>query len=99
MQAVCLYLAGCAVQRFVLGHELVQENLEGVDPHGDRRLPPVPLLLSHGLLQDVLKQSVEVFVADALPIIHLGRKMTITTSNNTMTQMFIEDCKCTYNTL
>lgn len=68
------YLAECAVQRFVLSHELIEENLKGVDPHCDRRLSPVPLLLSHGLLQDVLKQSVEVFVADTLTVVHLGRK-------------------------
>lgn len=72
---MCLYLAECAVQRFVLSHELIQENFKGVDPHLDRRLTPVPLLLSHGLLQDVLKQSVEVFVADTLTVIHLGRKI------------------------
>lgn len=72
----CLYLVECAVQRLVLGHELIQENLEGVHPHCDRRLSPVPLLLPHGLLQDVLKQSVEVFVAGALTVVHLGRKTT-----------------------
>lgn len=70
----CPYLAECAVQRFVLSHELIQENFKGVDPHCDRRLSPVPLLLPHGLLQDVLKQSVEVFVADTLTVVHLGRK-------------------------
>lgn len=59
--------------RFVLNHELVQENLKGVPPHFDRRLPPVPLLLSHYLLQDLLKQCMKVFVADTLAIIHLGR--------------------------
>lgn len=60
---------------FVLSHELIQENFKGVDPNFDRRLIPVPLLMFHRLLQDVLKQSVEVFVADALPIIHLGSAM------------------------
>lgn len=68
-----LYPAERAVQGFVLSHELIQEDFKGVDPHCDGRLPPVPLLLSHGLLQDVLKQSVEVFVADTLTIIHLRR--------------------------
>lgn len=68
------YLAEGAVQWFVLSHELIQEHFKRVDPHFDRRLPPVPLLLTHGLLQDVLKQSVQVFVADTLPIIHLRRK-------------------------
>ncbi len=71
---MCLYLADCAVLRFVLRHKLVQENFEGVDPHSDRRLSPVPLLLPHGLLQDVFEQSVEVFVADALTVVHLGKR-------------------------
>lgn len=72
--AIGQYLAQRAVQRFVLSHELIQENFEGVDPHSDWRLSPVPLLLPHGLLQDVLKQSIEVFVADTLSVVHLGRK-------------------------
>lgn len=65
------HLAEHAVQRFVLNHELIQENFKGVDPHGDGGLPPIPLLLSHGLLQNMLKQGVQVFVADALAIVHL----------------------------
>lgn len=69
-----VYPAQCAVQRFVLSHELIQENFKGVNPHSDRRLAPVPLFLSHGLLQDVLKQSIEIFIADTFTIIHLGRK-------------------------
>lgn len=69
-----LYLAECAVQRFVLSHELIQEDFEGVDPHGDGRLSPVPLLLPHGLLQDVLKESIQVFVADTLTVVHLKRR-------------------------
>lgn len=68
------YLGECAIHRFVLSHELIQEDFKGVDPNFDRRLTPVPLLLSHGLLQDVLKQSIEVFVADAFTIIHLGKE-------------------------
>ena len=67
-----LYLALHAVQGLVLCHKLIQEDLEGVHPHRDRGLPPVPLLLPHSLLQDLLKQCVQVLVADALPIIHLG---------------------------
>ncbi len=74
---MCLYPGQCAVQRFVLRHELIQENFKGVDPHCDRRLSPVPLLLPHGLLQDVFKQGVQVFVADTFPIIHLGRKTAV----------------------
>ena len=65
------YLAEDGVQGLVLCHELIQEDFEGVDPHLNGRLPPVSLLLAHGLLQDVLKQSVQVLVADTLPIIHL----------------------------
>ena len=68
------YLGECAIHRFVLSHELIQEDLKSVDPNFDRRLAPVPLLLSHGLLQDVLKQSIEGFVADALTIVHLGKE-------------------------
>lgn len=56
---------------FVLGHELVQEDLEGVDPHLHWRLAPVPLLQAHGLFQDLLEQGVQVLVPDTLPIIHL----------------------------
>lgn len=62
---------GAAVQWFVFCHELIQEDLEGIDPNGDGRLPPASLLLPHGLLQDVLEQSVQVFVADALTVVHL----------------------------
>lgn len=71
-----IYLAEHAVQRFVLGHELIQENFKGVDPHSDGGFPPVPLLLSHGLLQNVLKQGVQVFVADALTVVHLWGNIT-----------------------
>lgn len=62
---------GAAVQRLVLRHKLIQEDFKGVDPNGNGRLPPASLLLPHGLLQDVLEQSVQVFVADALPVVHL----------------------------
>lgn len=64
----------CAVQRFILSHELIQEDFKGVHPNFDRGLSPVPLLLPHGLFQDLLKQSVEIFVADALTIVHLMSK-------------------------
>lgn len=67
------YLADCTVQSFVLSHELIQENFKGVAPHFDRRLPPISLLLSHDLLQDLLKQRIKVFVADTLSIIHLQK--------------------------
>lgn len=68
------------VQRFVFSHELIEENLEGVDPNFHWRLPPVPLLLPHGLFQDVLKQSIQVFVADTFPIIHLwSNRFTVET--------------------
>lgn len=65
------HLAERAVQRFVLDHELIQEHFKGVDPHSDGGFPPIPLLLSHGLLQNMLKQGVQVFVADTLTIVHL----------------------------
>lgn len=55
----------------MLDHELIQEHFKGVDPHSDGGFPPIPLLLSHGLLQNMLKQGVQVFVADALTIVHL----------------------------
>ena len=35
-----LYLALHAVQGLVLGHKLIQEDLEGVHPHRDGGLPP-----------------------------------------------------------
>lgn len=65
------YLAHAAVQRFVLGHELVQKDFEGVDPNFDRRLAPVSLLLTHVFLQDLLKEGIEVLITNALPIVHL----------------------------
>lgn len=66
-----LYLVESAVEEFVLRHELIQENFKCVDPNFDRRLPPVSLLLPHCLFEDLLKQSMKVFVADALTVIHL----------------------------
>lgn len=71
----CCYLVEAAVQRLVLRHELVQKNFKGVDPNFDRRLSPVPLLLSHSFLQDVFKESVQIFVADTFTVVHLrGRQ-------------------------
>ena len=74
-----LYLALHAVQGLVLGHKLIQEDLEGVHPHRDGGLPPVPLLLPHRLLQDLLEQRVQVLVAGALPVIHLGSGREVNT--------------------
>lgn len=55
----------------MLSHELIQEHFEGVHPHFNRRLAPVSLLLTHGLLQNLLEQRVQILVADTLPVIHL----------------------------
>ena len=64
-----------SLRGLVLGHELIQEHLERVDPDSDGRLTPVSLLRTHTLLQDVFKQRIQILITDTPTIIHLGPEM------------------------
>lgn len=65
------YPADGSLHGLILRHEFIQEHLERVDPHLHGWLAPVSLLHTHRLLQDVLKQCVQILITDAFTIIHL----------------------------